>query len=659
MWLVPDKNNDIRDALAIHEVKAIRYFRKGELVWCALNPPIYLPSGSLGSITYWPGLVDVVTTKPIITPRPADTDAQMHNVDANIPSPTEEDGSVGPSNPTKPQITWSIRQNNAYKIKLLNTSTSIILSEDEVLPYLAYAPDEHLLRALGTVLPDALESADKESDGTEGRILDVNPLQVDPRDASEYDRFKRVVIPYSLAIQMASNIARFWTPTDEWEFKFAIPATAPSTPDAPVPSLHSLITSAMASNGQPPHISGPSGTSSEELQNLTTRILGQASQPPANSKTVSQLRYQGLWWGAERIWTEELVRLKLARCQFAPQGTDTVYPPGGPSKSTIEWARDNNIELDGQTAGAGEKSLFMRVEGLFVVDVPSPGETGMIKECRASGMLYELVEEDWEESDSVIKNTTDEDKGKGKEPTHPVGITDAHTGPIDQVVDIGSASTGPLQSQIPAPFTVNPPDGLSATPPRQVSQTPPLPVKEDTLSRQLSRPVLSTAYPLPEPPKGYKFRAILPPGNEVVLSLSLIAGRYYPRLFSHPLLMPVMQQAMQAPPEEGGLYLYRHLWALEGLVPGIHQTMDPEHWKNGRHIMFKEADSQARQALHARRKEIQMERPNSQAGPSSSGFAPASSASALFDDPMDASMDGNSGHLPAGPSASVSVSTYT
>jgi hypothetical protein len=47
--------------------------------------------------------------------------------------------------------------------------------------------------------------------------------------------------------------------------------------------------------------------------------------------------------------------------------------------------------------GARDRGVFMQLEALFVVDVVDASGTGSQAECRASGMLYELADEDWEE----------------------------------------------------------------------------------------------------------------------------------------------------------------------------------------------------------------------------------------------------------------------
>ena len=145
-------------------------------------------------------------------------------------------------------------------------------------------------------------------------------------------------------------------------------------------------------------------------------MLGQLSRSVPAPQTVVQTRFQGLWWGTERIWTDELVRLKIARCQFAPNGTDVIAPPAGPSARTLERMKEyGEASVDPVRLGSSERGLFLRLEGLFIVDVPTQDGSNVTKECRASGMVYELVDEDWEDPDASTENDTSGlDKGKGK-----------------------------------------------------------------------------------------------------------------------------------------------------------------------------------------------------------------------------------------------------
>ena len=134
--------------------------------------------------------------------------------------------------------------------------------------------------------------------------------------------------------------------------------------------------------------------------------------------------------------------------------------------------------------------------------------------------------------------------------------------------------------------------------------------KARTLDAQLSHPVHSTPYPLPPAPKGFKFRAILPPEHEVVVSLSLISGRYYPGLLHHPLLRETLERGLQ----QDNMLQHKDLWALDGLSPGVHQSMDPRSWRSSRPAMFQDADKEARDRFKERWEETKMARLHPEAG---------------------------------------------
>lgn len=518
--LSSEKDNDIRDCLTKRDIQGIRYCRNMELVWCALSPVIRCSENEEENIEFWPGIIEDVWTK-------------AEAVQITSPAPDVHDTvQRAPDDAPRPEITWKPQQKRKYHIRFLATECVRTLSDDDVLPYLAYAPPDPQVHKIHLLLSEVLMTpAAEELANTPEKMSPFDPLAADarPGDSSGYSRWKEAVVPYSLALQMASYMAGFWTPTDEWDCKFTInvPSNSEYPPDY-VPSINDLLNS-----------------------------YTKGASPETVPKVITQLRYQGLWWGAERIWTEELVRLKLPRSQFAPQGMDVVYPPASPSKSTLEWNKQQGFDADSQRLGSGDKGLFMKIDGLFVVEVDNKEGSGQkVKECRASGMIYELVDQDWEPPN-----------GEGKE----------------RVADHS------------APAVVPPPQTRrSGASPRSVS-TPSTPNRKP-------RPVLTATYPLPDPPMGYKFNPILAPGHEVVLSLSLISGRYYPHLLTHPRLLKTLQHAAQVP--VGGLDKSRHIWAMDGILPGIHQSMDPEYWKPTRGDMVLEADRAAREQFKFAREQI-------------------------------------------------------
>ncbi|KAI6041303.1 hypothetical protein EDC04DRAFT_2670256 [Pisolithus marmoratus] len=583
-----ERNADLRTAYA-EGIELRRWFRDGELLWCALNPPIPGLTGDKEAITFWPGLVEEakIKSEAVATPKSSDDLAERNaEADVDMTDATQPDdgfkeapaaeSSNSSSNSTDndegKQVPWTVVQTLWYKIKLLGIPYTYNIRADQVLPYQAHAPSDELIQAIHRV---PLEQ------------MNTNTDSFKPSDTTQ---FAEAAAPFALAVQIAANLAGYWTPTDDWEYKFSIPPS-PNVATPPIPtykndstSLHAVMNASMAYNASLSESISAAGPSS-----------GSTYTPPtlAHNQTVTQIRYQGLWWGAERIWTDELLRLKLSRGQVAPQGAENILPPAGPSPTAIEYARtldDSSADCE-DIMGAAGRGLFMLLEGLYVVDVPKVnGSTG--KECRATGMLYELVDEDWEKDEGEGPGNG---KGKGKATEHSSG---AETPPnLANGVTAGSISIeAPTGSQLANP---NPAVPVERTTSDVVSHTDSMTVSGQTKTPSpnelLSRPVLSSPFPLPPPPEGFKFRPILTPGYEAVISLNLIAGRYYPRLLQHPLLHACVEKALDV--ESGGLVEASQLWALEGLTPGFNNTMDPVRWRPTRVGMVREADKEARQGL--------------------------------------------------------------
>ena len=614
--LVPERDQDVRHLLVSGRAGTPRWHRKHELVWCALNPPIRGETED-ECIQFWPGIIERV-----------DLHSDVVGKDGKSPSPLPpltrtRESSISAGNPLDgegPQVhtdanhspDWEVHQWFSYNVKFLAVTHACAASDNEVLPYLAYTPPEGLVGRLQETLPQTMQDRAAEIDVDLKHVSTFNPApNVPPTDGPtppDPVRFKEAIIPYSLAIQIASSVAGYWSPTDEWDCKFTIPvekAPPPPTQDAPDPnmSLHALMNQAAENNAidvatrataQPVNPDGlyrPSNLTDAEWEATRLHMLGTRSGAP---HIVSQTRYQGLWWGAERIWTDELVRLKLARCQFAPAGSDTFYPPAGPSESTRARmeAAGYADQLDDGQSGAAEKGLFMRLDGLFVVEIPREDGSGATKECRACGQLFELADEGWEDPMEVKEppppsQVNGNGKGKGKERA------------TDAMYSNGPPGPSPLRSASVPNGDPTVPVGADTAQATQDGEK-----KARTVGGQLSHPAHSVPYPLPPPPNGFKFRRIHGPGHEVVLSLSLISGRYYPGLLEHPLMKHFVERAFEVSPQDGGLESNRHIWAMEGLISGIHQSMEPVAWRPSRGTMFKEADAESRSHFTALWEEV-------------------------------------------------------
>ncbi|KAG5723675.1 hypothetical protein E4T56_gene20246 [Termitomyces sp. T112] len=585
--MLVERNSDLRAVSSKTSMKLRRWFRTGELLWCALTRPIEGPNNT--AIYFWPGLVDEVKLKSRPVPRKtlAETRAPLEN--GKAPDVAVRD--------TSDIVPWSISQSTEYRMQLLAVNHTYLVSDDQVLPYQAHVPSDDLITAL-KAFPTERLNFDRDS------MSKFNPC---PKEGGA--RFDDAVAPYAMAVQIGSTLSGYWCLTDEWAFEYHLGQDVFPTPTPPRPkSAPSLATSLSAvieaagqhnaqtnypissgpssSSGPKPHLNGNyypavSGAnpdmSSSEAQRLSARILGKMASPLGeNPPPLTQMRFQGLWWGAERIWTDEFVRLKVPRRCIAPLGAEHIFPPSGPGKSTLAMWEASGKDI--KELGAGSRGVFMRLDGLFVVDALQGDGFSTKKECRASGMLYELADVDWEE-DSVILDSS------SKENTAPM---------------IFIPAPSPLNPHV-LPHLNSEPNISVTTRPQQLTPNPLPP------TAQQSHP-LRSHYTLPEAPTGYFFRPILPEGYEAVVSLSFISGRYYPRILSHPLLEKYVEMAMT---NTSGLLEHNNLWALEGLSAGFHNSVDPVHYKSSRMKMIEDADVTSVRELeihkHERMRELEDE----------------------------------------------------
>ncbi|THV02463.1 hypothetical protein K435DRAFT_749121 [Dendrothele bispora CBS 962.96] len=550
--MVVERDADLRAIYAQTEMKLKRWLREDEVVWCALKTPIPGPRGESDSIRFWPGVVDENRVKSEAFPLTQPAGPSNHSYD-----------------PEKPP--WKVKQYTMYKVKLLATQHILHLPDDQVLPYLAYLPSPDLINALQNISPESMKYSDEYTST-------FNPC---PEAPDSLPVFVDAAGPLALAIEIASIVAHYWGLSDDWEFQYTVPVSSNthSSSSSGPRTLAEVLSAASSSNAKSSsHTSytsynTPISTNRPNvpLEQVAPKMIG---PPPFAGHSFQQTRFQGLWWGCERIWVNDFIRVKLTREAIAPNGAPHILPAAGPG---MHWAKVCQEEgRDLQKAGAVTRGTFMRLDSLFVVDVASAN--GKKKECRASGMLYELVDEDWGDE-------TDNSKGAN-------GVAPASQPPN------GSSTTSlphasPLKpSALPNPDPAVPIDEISPrmntlTLPNSQSSTAPSKVSSRNPAGQ--GPSGQVEWVPPEAPKGFRFRPILEDGFEAVFSLTLISGRYYPGITEHPILEEYYRDSINDF-REGKLDFsaHSHLWTLEGLLPGALLAMDPIQFKKDRTKMFED-----------------------------------------------------------------------
>jgi len=464
-----------------------RLHRLGEVIWCFLDFPIAGPGEEDSAIGAWPGIVKSIQRS-------------MHfTIVMGESSVEHRSGSDQPY---------------AYEVTLFNIDAVITISDERVLPYQAMSSPQPLLDALSSLMHTIDRKGDTLSVPVEGGL-----------DALSKFTFEEAALPYALAVQAPIMLAKFWTCTDNWTFKYTITADkAVANPVVPrkkhrTPGLHI-------------------GPMPDLLPSISAGPAALAAESPAQVKT--QKRYQGLWWGGERIWVDDLVRLKVPRRELAPAGSDRVLPVAPASNAAVEYTLQKGIEEE-HAPDSGDRGLFLRVTNIFVVE----------KKVRVSGMLFDLVEDEFVGAGVGGREERQEDTS---------------------AFDMRSLNPALLQGENP--------DTSSA---ERISN-----VFNPASDRQvLSGPYVRSWNP-PEPPIGYKFRSILKGDWEAVMDISLLSGRYYPGVLSNPLLSDHLERLLRLKDS------VHHLYALEGLAPGYYNSVDPEFPRGSRHVMLEEAIEKAK-----------------------------------------------------------------
>ncbi|KIR36847.1 hypothetical protein I352_00159 [Cryptococcus deuterogattii MMRL2647] len=322
------------------ELTQNRRFRKGELVWYKIDtilPSDELPeSNNVRPLTHWPGLVSNVELKVRTVDPPARSSktAQM------------------------------IVQFYAYRIRPLGIFSpydEVIMDPKDMIPWLggdelnggprAYdAVGQQAMHALRQHAQKQAEEMKKQGKGPkEVEMILKEPPGWCSRWAkkikfSEMKDWDMIVTKFAFALRVAGIIGKCWTLTDRIE---------PLEDD---PDL-----------------------SDEDLKAL---------------KAGKKIFYQGLFWGGERIWLEDMVRLKANR---------KIY------------AQNQNFPLPSE--GAFERAVTMRISKIEIER--NSNSRSVSFNCMLYGDLYEIAklsEDEMTDPESGYLNVLTGEEGSGQIP---------------------------------------------------------------------------------------------------------------------------------------------------------------------------------------------------------------------------------------------------
>ncbi|KAG8894707.1 hypothetical protein FRB99_001042 [Tulasnella sp. 403] len=217
---------------------------------------------------------------------------------------------IEPRMPNRPYV---VRESKVYRVGALPSSIEHNIPEDAILPYLAHTPSMSLIDRVRTYLGGVATSVPDFAP-----LLCSSPLPDPVIEAGKslntprLTTFEAAVFGYGVAVEMAEYMARCWQATDPYDF---------------------------------------------------------ISDPQEDESIVRRTQYQGLWWGAERIWMGDLIRLAPSRLQMEGK--------------LLPWS-----------PGAETRAMLLRVGAIYLTQDDGNNRG---KQLLLSGTLYEVAEEGFSE----------------------------------------------------------------------------------------------------------------------------------------------------------------------------------------------------------------------------------------------------------------------
>ncbi|EFP76566.1 uncharacterized protein PGTG_02027 [Puccinia graminis f. sp. tritici CRL 75-36-700-3] len=297
-------------------------FRKHELIWCLVtdlmvgaNPELSRNIQELG-IKYWPGLCEEPTlfneSRAFISILDDENDRTEDS--SRAPNQLKRKLNQIQNSPCGPASNeFENQQRFKWNIRLLGLSDIVIREEGQILPWLFKTADLKqkfsINKKQGMMLPQHVQNRHT-----------IRPT------LDSFTSVDETLVAFQLAIQIAANLEEFWVARDRYD---SIPD--PDTDDKP-------------------------GSSHRISQHGTG----------ADSPTTW---FQGIWWGAEKIWLYDLVRLNDVK--LAPHLSSKTKTPS------------HDPENPPTTSKPTEDCCFLKIEGIY------RDELG--KKLIVMGKMFDLV----------------------------------------------------------------------------------------------------------------------------------------------------------------------------------------------------------------------------------------------------------------------------
>ncbi|POW10718.1 hypothetical protein PSTT_05874 [Puccinia striiformis] len=276
----------------LSEIKST--FRVAELVWCKLDKPINGRNEGRPDleIDYWPAICEerMLISQSEVSRVIKDQTPQSTNKNNNKNKNNNGSNSnKSPPTPSPPSL--KVQQKHQWKVRLLATCDILFKDESELLPYLNYPPPLNIYK-----LPIRPQTLKYIHDGHESDRPTISSLTT----------LSEAVTPFALSLQITAHVKKSYTLMDRYD----------------IPLLKRI-----EARGQNIPI--------EDIQVLY--------------EDAALSWYQYLWWGAEKIWSGELIRL-IVSSNDLPNGLREFTKP-----STSSSTSDSS----------SSRCFFLKITGIY------------------------------------------------------------------------------------------------------------------------------------------------------------------------------------------------------------------------------------------------------------------------------------------------------
>ncbi|KAG0148599.1 hypothetical protein CROQUDRAFT_654686 [Cronartium quercuum f. sp. fusiforme G11] len=290
-------------------------FRQAELIWCQLDKPIEGTKEGQPDvrIEYWPAVCEerVLESVPEVL---VDEKVKAGEGSGVRMTRYTMSSATNSTSPIDQNVRLKVTQRYFWKVRLLGTSDVLLKPESDLLAYLNYPTPSNLFKI--QINPSSLTHI-------------YNGHETGRPSIKNFETVSDAITAFALSLQMSVHIKNRWSLMDRYDIPFL-----------------------------------------RQIQDKGNRNALQAEERQILYEDSNLPWFQYLWWGAEKIWSGELIRL-IVQAKDLPHGLRPISP------------------------GSDHRCFFLKITGIYRSDQ----EKGMIK-----GPIFELAHVDQLKFDKMDLN---------------------------------------------------------------------------------------------------------------------------------------------------------------------------------------------------------------------------------------------------------------